>query len=143
MSTDRVRTLGFTAALAALRERDKGDDMVTSFGLRLVDRYSCQRITVPCRGDRCLHHECFDLNSYVAQNRGELLARCPVCSQPTQAKELHLDELVVRLLSAEPDQEVVTIGADGCYMAQQPAEKRPPQHESLRTYHSPSAARSR
>ena len=74
---------GKAAALAALRERDKGDDMVASFGLRLVDRYSCQRITVPCRRDRCLHHECFDLNSYVAQNRGELLARCPVSISTT------------------------------------------------------------
>lgn len=67
-----------------------------------------RRLEVPCRGDKCKHTECFDIEAYTNNiSKGGVGsgvgARCPVCSEFVLLEDLHFDELVWRLLCELPD----------------------------------------
>jgi hypothetical protein len=110
----QLRLLPLSSAIAAIATRGGEDDDValTTFELPLRDRFSLQRITVPCRGDACSHNECFDLQSYDERNRGKRASLCPICSVELPRRHLHIDELVLRLLAVD-DGDTATLTTDG------------------------------
>ena len=87
-----VKVLTFNDALVALSSRgidpnDEAEGIVQVIGaetLSLIDRVLLRRLRVPCRGDKCSHAECFDLEAYchgMAQT-GDADPRCPVFVLP-------------------------------------------------------------
>ena len=60
------------------------------------------QLTVPVRGARCLHLQCFDAASYVAFQRSDVRFRCPVCSQTASPEELVVDAYFEDLLHRLP-----------------------------------------
>ena len=120
----QVPLLSFDAAIAALASRGQDDEIeAAQFELPLHDRYTLQRLQVPCRGNRCLHNECFELSSYASRNRNTSHPLCPICSIELPASELHIDELVLRLLVADDAGEAtVTLTPDGHWIVAVPAD---------------------
>ena len=126
--------VAFRNALAALRRRlhggaraadlDRDGVVVESVPLKLMCPAGGVRLSVPCRGDRCKHVDCFDRNTFfsVLEQKVSLRLRkggtaaevtpvCPICNAPV--KTLRVDEVVLRLLAAAPEEcETVTISRD-------------------------------
>jgi len=78
----------------------------------LMDGYSEKRISVACRGRKCVHASVFDLGSYVAFNvLRQQAPKCPVCCEALGSEDLLADELVARLLSFDEDSVDIDVDA--------------------------------
>lgn len=76
------------------------------------------RMTVPARGLRCRHIQCFDLEYFLACIKGQLHIkrwRCPVCKKYCRPHELTVDTLVEKILqtSTEGHQQVEFMKSPG------------------------------
>lgn len=84
-----------------------GDTIVQSLQVSLICPLKRSRMTVPCRGARCLHMQCFDASAYLAMNESTLypLWCCPVCSASVLLEDIRVDLFTLS---------VVTIVKDDC-----------------------------
>lgn len=103
---------------------EEGDDddeisCVISNKLKLRCPLSFERVTIPVRGDSCVHLQCFGLGAYLESNvkMRALNNRwtCPVCGNPLRPKDLRIDGYVEKVLKDTPehvDEVEILPGAD-------------------------------
>ena len=116
MSNLDVSLLSFGDALTAVKVRSVSacsDILVECEDLPLIDRYTQCRLKVPCRGQHCAHQEAFELSTFVLTARAASARNeptlCPCCSEPIPLDQLRVDELMLRLVAAVPDEVTVCI----------------------------------
>ena len=120
MSNLDISLLSFGDALTALKVRSMvrsisacSDIQVECEDLTLIDRYTQCRLKVPCRGQHCAHQEAFELSTFVLTARAAAARNeptlCPCCSEPIPLDQLRVDELMLRLVAAVPDEVTVSI----------------------------------
>ncbi|KAJ3414731.1 SUMO ligase siz1, partial [Chytridiales sp. JEL 0842] len=103
------------------------DDVIsTSELVSLKDPVTKTYITTPARGSKCLHVQCFDLESFLLLNETHPTWTCPTCSNIVAFKDIFVDGYFEELLrSAASDKrgvETVEIQTDGTWTLQAPPE---------------------
>ncbi|KAH7694682.1 SUMO ligase, partial [Aphelenchoides avenae] len=68
----------------------------------LVCPISMRRIEDACRGEQCLHLECFDLRTYLQYHTQLTYWDCPVCGRKASLERLRIDEYVTSILQEVP-----------------------------------------
>ncbi|KAJ3440484.1 tonalli isoform b [Anaeramoeba flamelloides] len=63
---------------------------------------SKKRISVPARGLKCKHLQCFDLGAFIRHAEMTKKWVCPCCSQPITLQDLVVDGLVEKILAKSP-----------------------------------------
>ncbi|KAH7713341.1 MIZ/SP-RING zinc finger [Aphelenchoides avenae] len=68
----------------------------------LICPISKRRIEDACRGEQCLHLECFDLRTYLQYHTQLTYWDCPVCDKKVSLERLRIDEYVTSILQEVP-----------------------------------------
>ncbi|KAH7697849.1 MIZ/SP-RING zinc finger, partial [Aphelenchoides avenae] len=72
--------------------------------LKLVCPLSKRRIVDACRGEHCVHLECFDLRSYLQYHTQLTYWKCPLgCGENVPLESLRIDEYVMSVLRGVPE----------------------------------------
>mmetsp|Transcript_124464 Transcript_124464/g.265273 ORF Transcript_124464/g.265273 Transcript_124464/m.265273 type:complete len:837 (+) Transcript_124464:155-2665(+) len=93
---------------------------VISNKLKLRCPLSFEKCVIPCRGEQCMHLQCFGLGAYLESNMKMRALNnrwtCPVCTNVLKPRDLRVDAYVERVLSETPSHvEEVLIMQDGSY----------------------------
>eukprot|EP00747_Dinoflagellata_sp_TGD_P213148 gnl/TRDRNA2_/TRDRNA2_86141_c0_seq2.p1 gnl/TRDRNA2_/TRDRNA2_86141_c0~~gnl/TRDRNA2_/TRDRNA2_86141_c0_seq2.p1 ORF type:complete len:398 (-),score=51.72 gnl/TRDRNA2_/TRDRNA2_86141_c0_seq2:17-1177(-) len=104
-----------------------GEDIacLSSDKLRLLCPLSWERVAKPCRGKRCQHLQCFDLEAFLRSNRRMQAFNkrwvCPLCSLVLRPPDLVFDSYVHSVLKATTaDIEEAVVRPDGSWTATPP-----------------------
>jgi len=110
---------GYERALNSFREDADGIEIViTHTNLSLKCPLSLAKITVPGRGRRCTHLQCFDLLSYVGMNKKGSVNRwrCGVCNSVLRPADLIRDQWMEDMIRRAPFGTVdIKINQDGTW----------------------------
>uniref|UniRef100_A0A674DBL6 Protein inhibitor of activated STAT, 4b n=1 Tax=Salmo trutta TaxID=8032 RepID=A0A674DBL6_SALTR len=92
---------------------------VTTTGLQvsLICPLGKMRLSVPCRGRKCAHLQCFDGKLYLQMNEKRPTWTCPVCHEPVPYSQLTIDGILTVILALEgfQDNTEVEYLADGSW----------------------------
>uniref|UniRef100_A0A5K3EJJ7 SP-RING-type domain-containing protein n=1 Tax=Mesocestoides corti TaxID=53468 RepID=A0A5K3EJJ7_MESCO len=92
---------------------EEGDDddlqIQNTLPVQLLCPLSKCRISLPVRGRKCQHIQCYDANTYLLINERKPAWKCPVCDSLAPFHELLVDGLLVDILSAKESQDVEEI----------------------------------
>lgn len=79
-----------------------GHVVVQALQVSLVCPLSRMRMSVPCRGVRCCHVQCFDAYTYLSLNKSTPKRSwfCPVCDLKLPVEDMRVDLLTLDILGA-------------------------------------------
>lgn len=81
------------------------NDTITKVKISLKCPLTQRRIRTPIRGPKCVHLQCFDLESFLYVNREKTQWTCPLCSLAIPFPSIELDQHqmnIIQTLSNEP-----------------------------------------
>ena len=93
------------------------------------------RMSLPCRGTKCAHIQCFDAPVYLEMNSKRESWKCPVCNMSLPYEMLVVDRLFSNILDSPTSQRVsqVRFDASGRWTALQGAAAAAAEEECLST----------
>lgn len=118
MTQDRIKEsiphISATESLSAVKKSlgggDEGDDEVavtsSALTIQLFDPYSgCRIFDIPVRGSKCLHRDCFDLETFLQMCKRKHHGwptvvdcwRCPLCRGDVRPQALVVDDFLVEV----------------------------------------------
>jgi len=127
--------------ISSMQPATGGDDdelevVTDSITLSVTDPFLSSMFTIPVRGKRCKHRECFDLETFlrsrVSDNKDALISvyewRCPICGKDARPKSLVIDGFMQqvrdRLVKAgNTDARAIVIKKDGSWKLKQEADR--------------------
>ena len=81
-----------------------------------------KRIKTPCRPNKCVHIECFDLETYLAMHqsipkRPSKMSKCPICHSKIVLNDLSVDMYFAEILNSNEAQGVenIEMNSDGSW----------------------------
>ncbi|KAG9395379.1 MIZ/SP-RING zinc finger [Carpediemonas membranifera] len=87
---------------------DELEEVVTRFSL--TDPLTFCRMTLPARGEHCVHTQCFDLQTFIQFGFQSKKWECPICSKPLTIQGCRVDSFVRTLLSTSgEDDEAIDV----------------------------------
>ena len=125
---------------SGVADKDKDEDeeilvVDAHISIDITDPYTARVFEVPVRGKKCLHRECFDLQTFLETRKARTSERdrekaptspdewkCPICKKDARPQNLVIDGFLqkVRKELAERDQldvKVIRVQADGTWEA--------------------------
>lgn len=101
-------------------EEDDEISFVMSCKLKLRCPLSFERVSIPVRGETCMHLQCFGLGAYLESNVKMRAMNnrwtCPVCGNVLRPRDLRRDAYVERICNETPvEVEEVVIKPEGSY----------------------------
>jgi hypothetical protein len=125
---------------SSVAEKDKDEDeeiliIDAHISIDITDPYTARVFEVPVRGKKCLHRECFDLQTFLETRKARTSERdreiaptspdewkCPICKRDARPQNLVIDGFLqkVRKELAERDQldvKAIRVQADGTWEA--------------------------
>lgn len=126
------------------RNSGEGDVKTSCIRISLVCPLSQKRMSYPCRGNTCRHHQCFDAEAYVRYNIAQKVKKklmkqpngktcvqqivnkkwqCPICHSNVVATNLYIDKDIYAAVKESSAQEV-ELGGDGSWRPVQKEEKK-------------------
>jgi len=92
------------------------DLQVGSMRINLRCAITRTRISVPGRGAKCGHLQCFDLGHYLEAYQWYIERKCPVCNAVTDVDDLVVDDLIGEILrETSDDVDEVEFNDDGSW----------------------------
>ena len=79
------------------------------------------KMSIPCRGSKCTHFQCFDGGVYLQMNEHKPKWHCPVCDKPAVYDNLVIDGYFQDVLLSEllkPDDTEIQLHKDGSWSTQ-------------------------
>ncbi|XP_038859149.1 E3 SUMO-protein ligase PIAS4-A-like [Salvelinus namaycush] len=119
LKSQSVESLTFCRQRIQEKLRFDPECEVTTTGLQvsLICPLGKMRLSVPCRGRKCAHLQCFDGKLYLQMNEKRPTWTCPVCHEPVPYSQLTIDGLLTVILALEgfQDNTEVEYLADGSW----------------------------
>ncbi|KAM9458917.1 E3 SUMO-protein ligase PIAS4-A-like isoform 1-T1 [Salvelinus alpinus] len=119
LKSQSVESLTFCRQRIQEKLRFDPECEVTTTGLQvsLICPLGKMRLSVPCRGRKCAHLQCFDGTLYLQMNEKRPTWTCPVCHEPVPYSQLTIDGLLTVILALEgfQDNTEVEYLADGSW----------------------------
>ncbi|XP_047492036.1 uncharacterized protein LOC125041242 [Penaeus chinensis] len=81
------------------------------------------RLKLPCRAWTCKHLQCFDAATYIQMNEQKPKWCCPVCREPAQYKNLHIEGYFLNVLEENNTDDTIVLLADGSWKPMNLAEQ--------------------
>jgi hypothetical protein len=94
-----------TASLNRLASDDDIQVVDNHISIDLMDPFTAKIFNVPARGKRCLHRECFDLDTFLETRKSKRKDgptmpdewRCPICGSDVRPQSLIVDEFLLHV----------------------------------------------
>ncbi|XP_020322025.1 E3 SUMO-protein ligase PIAS4b isoform X2 [Oncorhynchus kisutch] len=119
LKSQSVESLTFCRQRIQEKLRFDPECEVTTTGLQvsLICPLGKMRLSVPCRGRKCSHLQCFDGTFYLQMNEKRPTWTCPVCHELVPYSQLTIDGLLTVILALEgfQDNTEVEYLADGSW----------------------------
>ncbi|XP_035655316.1 E3 SUMO-protein ligase PIAS4b isoform X2 [Oncorhynchus keta] len=119
LKSQSVESLTFCRQRIQEKLRFDPECEVTTTGLQvsLICPLGKMRLSVPCRGRKCGHLQCFDGTLYLQMNEKRPTWTCPVCHELVPYSQLTIDGLLTVILALEgfQDNTEVEYLADGSW----------------------------
>uniref|UniRef100_A0A4W5ME39 Protein inhibitor of activated STAT, 4b n=1 Tax=Hucho hucho TaxID=62062 RepID=A0A4W5ME39_9TELE len=119
LKSQSVESLTFCRQRIQEKLRFDPECEVTTTGLQvsLICPLGKMRLSVPCKGRKCAHLQCFDGMLYLQMNEKRPTWTCPVCHEPVPYSQLTIDGLLTVILALEgfQDNTEVEYLADGSW----------------------------
>ena len=96
------------------RENDDDDIIAGDEIVELLDPFSRCRISLPARGRKCKHTQCFDAFTYLQINKSSPKMECPICYSKLPLSQLVVDAFFEEILKETSEEvEQVHVSLDG------------------------------